>query len=194
MALERTVCPTQLSDVLLNIHVSGQGGGAVTIWSLSLCFLFCFVLFCFVFGGPLLRHMEVPKLGVRATAASLLHSPATPDPSSICNLPHSSRQRGILNRLSEARDQTQVLMENRWATMGIPSLCFICHFEVILQSSGMCWVVKECSYRVNWRKIILWFGPGMYFCYHFGELYHEQPCHLCCPVCICTVRFKVVLH
>ena len=43
---------------------------------------------------------------IRAIAASLHHSHSTWDPSCICNLHHSSRQRRILNPLSEARDGT----------------------------------------------------------------------------------------
>ena len=50
---------------------------------------------------------------------------ATPYPSCVCNLHHISRQCWILNRLSEARDQTCVLMDVSqscfcWATMGTP--------------------------------------------------------------------------
>ena len=50
-----------------------------------------------------------------------------PDPSHICNLHHSSWQRGILNPLSEARDQThKLLVPSRillhCATMGTPGL------------------------------------------------------------------------
>ena len=36
---------------------------------------------------------------------------ATPDPSRVCNLHHSSQQRQILNPLSEARDQTHILTD-----------------------------------------------------------------------------------
>ena len=48
-----------------------------------------------------------------------------PDPSCICDLPHSLRQRWILNPLSEARDLTRNLMVLSWihfhcATMGTP--------------------------------------------------------------------------
>ena len=57
--------------------------------------------------------MEVPSLGVELelqlpayTAAT-----ATQDPSHICDLHHSSRQRQIVNPLSEARDRTCVLMD-----------------------------------------------------------------------------------
>ena len=60
--------------------------------------------------------MEVPRPGrghIGAAAASLHHShiAVMPDPSHICELHHSSRQRQILNPRSEARDQTPILMD-----------------------------------------------------------------------------------
>ena len=51
--------------------------------------------------------MEVPKLGVIAYATAT----AMPDLSCICDLHHSSWQRQVLNPLSEARDQTRILMD-----------------------------------------------------------------------------------
>ena len=77
------------------------------------------------FFCPHLWHMEVPRLGV----PSELHLPAyttataTRDPSHICNLHHGSWQRWILNPLSEAGDQTHILMVISqicycWATTG----------------------------------------------------------------------------
>ena len=47
------------------------------------------------------------------------------DLSHVCDLHHSSRQRQILNPLSEARDQTRILMDTsqvhyRWASTGTP--------------------------------------------------------------------------
>ena len=70
-------------------------------------------LYLFFFGGPHLWQMEVPSLRVDselqlpadATAS------ATPDPSCICDLHRSAWQRQILNPLSEAREQTCVLMD-----------------------------------------------------------------------------------
>ena len=49
------------------------------------------------------------------------------DPSHVCELHHSSRQRWILNPLSKARDQTCVLVDAsqirfHWAMLGMP--CF----------------------------------------------------------------------
>ena len=56
--------------------------------------------------------MEVPGSGqIIVTAASLDTTTATRDPSHVCNLYPSSQQHWILNPLSEARDQTPVLMD-----------------------------------------------------------------------------------
>ena len=86
-----------------------------------------FLKFFFAFLGLNPQYMEVPRLGVESqmqlpayTAAA-----ATPDPSSLCSLHHSSWQRRILNPLSEARDRTCVLMDTGQvhfccATMGTP--------------------------------------------------------------------------
>ena len=57
-------------------------------------------------------HMEVPRLGVRLELKPPAYATATatPDPSRICNLHHSSWQCRILNLLSKARDWTRNLM------------------------------------------------------------------------------------
>ena len=71
------------------------------------------VLFFFVFLGPHLRHMEVPRLGVELELQLLVYTTATAtwDPSHVFNLYHSSRQCWILNPLSEAKDRTCILMD-----------------------------------------------------------------------------------
>ena len=48
---------------------------------------------------------------IGATAAGLHHSHSNAGPSLICNLHHSLWQCRILNSLSEARDQTYILMD-----------------------------------------------------------------------------------
>ena len=80
------------------------------------------VLVCF--SGLLTRRMEIPRLGVGSerTAAT-----ATPDPSCVCDVHHSSWQRRILNALRAARDGTHVLVDPsrircRCATTGTPRL------------------------------------------------------------------------
>ena len=62
--------------------------------------------------GPLPRHMEVPRLGVESELQppAYARATATRDPSRVCNLHHSSRQRRIVNPLSKARDRTLNLM------------------------------------------------------------------------------------
>ena len=106
-------------------------------------------LFRFVFSffsGPHLRHMQVPRLrGLIDAAAAGLH---LGHPSRLCDLHHCSRQRRILNPLSEARDQTRNVMvpsgiHFRCATMGTPVFCFFgCpgHMEFPSQGSD-----RSCS-------------------------------------------------
>ena len=57
--------------------------------------------------------MEVIRLGVESKLQLLAYTIATamPDPSRICNLYYSSGQCRILNLLSEARDQTCILVD-----------------------------------------------------------------------------------
>ena len=69
---------------------------------------FSFSLFLWILLGPLLQHMEVPRLGVELELwpPAYARATATGDPSCICNLHHS----WILNPLSEARYRTHGLM------------------------------------------------------------------------------------
>ena len=75
-------------------------------------YLFIYLFLSFVFLGPHLRHMEVPRLGVQSELQLPAYATATAmsDPSHICDLHHSSWQRWILNLLSKARDRTLNLL------------------------------------------------------------------------------------
>ena len=57
--------------------------------------------------------MEVPELGVKLELQLVAYTTATAmwDPSLVCDLHHSSWKCLILNPLSEARDQTHVLID-----------------------------------------------------------------------------------
>ena len=69
------------------------------------------VFFCFL--RPQVRHMEVPRLGVALELQLPAYSTATatPDPSRVCDILCSSRQcQIVVNPLSEARDQTPILI------------------------------------------------------------------------------------
>ena len=69
------------------------------------------LFFCFL--GLHLGHMEVPRLRVWSGLQPLAYATATPTPDLSCvyNLYHSSWQCRIPNPLSEARDQTRILMD-----------------------------------------------------------------------------------
>ena len=56
--------------------------------------------------------MEVSRLRVKLELHLMAYTTAaaTPDPSLVCNLHHSSQQSWILNPLSKARDGTYSLM------------------------------------------------------------------------------------
>ena len=86
-----------------------------------------FVWFCFL--GP---HLKVPRLEVKSELQLPTYTTATAmlDQSWVCKLHHSSWQSQILNPLSEARDQTHILMDiswvhYSWATVGIPIVRFL---------------------------------------------------------------------
>ena len=66
-----------------------------------------------VFLGLYLQHMEVPRLGVKSELQMPAYSTATAtqDLSHVCDLHHGSWQHRVFNPLSEARDQTHVLMD-----------------------------------------------------------------------------------
>ena len=90
--------------------------------------VFFFFVFCH-FLGLHLRHMEVPRIGVKLELQLPAYTIAiaTQDPSRVCDLHHSSWQCRILNPLSETRNWTHILMDAsrvyyHWATMGTPHL------------------------------------------------------------------------
>ena len=87
----------------------------------------------FGFLGPHPRHMEVTRLGVELELElpAYTTATATQDPSSTCDPHHSSRQRQILNPMSEARYRTRNLMVPGWicfhSAMTKPPLKPICN-------------------------------------------------------------------
>ena len=73
-----------------------------------------FFFFCFLGKYP--RHMEVPRLEVQSELElpAYATATATQDPSLVCDLHHSSRQRQILNPISKARYRNLNLMVPSW--------------------------------------------------------------------------------
>ena len=83
----------------------------------STCVFSFFLSFFFLsFLGPHLWHVDVPRLGVclELQLPAYAIATATPDPSHICCLHHSSQQHQILNPLSEAKNQTRNFMVPGW--------------------------------------------------------------------------------
>ena len=76
----------------------------------NLYVLFLFEKFFFLFRAYL-RHMEIPRLGVKLELQLPVYTTAAamPDLSHICNLHHS--QCWILNLLGEARAQIRIFMD-----------------------------------------------------------------------------------
>ena len=82
--------------------------------ALEFSYLFSFSFFLFSFLGPHLWHVEVPRLGVGATAVGLQHSY-----SNTASKPHLWSTlhlvaRQILNPLGKARDWTHIFMDTSW--------------------------------------------------------------------------------
>ena len=74
-------------------------------------FLNLFIIIFFVFLGPFVQHMEVPRLGAKSELPAYATATAMSDPSCVCDLHHSSRWHQILNPLNEARDRTRILVD-----------------------------------------------------------------------------------
>ena len=72
--------------------------------------------FVFCSLGLHLQHMEVSRLGgeSKLQLPNYTTGTAVQDPSLICNPQHSSWQSQIPDPLSQARNQTQILMDTSW--------------------------------------------------------------------------------
>ena len=83
---------------------------SVCLWPIDRAFFFVCLFVFLSFLGPLLRHMEVPRLGVKSELwlPASTRATATWDLSCVCDLHHSPWQRRI--PLSEVRDRTRNLV------------------------------------------------------------------------------------
>ena len=104
------------------------------IYQFDLCILFFHLFFFFLGLHP--WYLEVPRLGVGWELQLPAHTTATatPDPSHICGLHCSFWHCQILNPLSEASEQTCILMDPSqvcycWATIGTPWFVYFIIFQ-----------------------------------------------------------------
>ena len=106
------VVSSQSKSQIYMLHVT-----VLATQKVFLCFLNFFVLF-WVGGGqgaaPAVYGSSWPRGGIQATAADYATVMATLDPSHICKLCHGLWQHQNFNPLSEARDQTRILVDTSW--------------------------------------------------------------------------------
>ena len=90
-------------------------------WSPSTTFLANIIITFFFLFRAVPRHIEVLRLGVQLELQlpAYTTATATPDPSHVCHLYHSSQQHWIVNPLSQTRDRTRSLLVPSW-------ICFCC--------------------------------------------------------------------
>ena len=68
-------------------------------------------IFIFIFLGPQLQHMEVPRLGVRLELQLPTYATSHSNTGSERHLRCSLQQSGMLNPLCEVRDPTRILAD-----------------------------------------------------------------------------------
>ena len=105
--------------LLAHSHTANTGGASLQVFLIPGAFYSPYGEGSAFFLGPCLQHIEVPSLGVELELQLLATATAMPDLSCICNLHYSSQQHQILNPLSQARDQTYILMD----TVGLLICC-----------------------------------------------------------------------
>ena len=108
------VFPDQSCQVLLSPGLGTGSGAQAQVngqQASSSSFFFFFWSFCLSRAAPAAFGGFQARGSIRAIAAGLPHSHSKWDQSRICDLYHSSWQCLILNPLSEAGDQTGVLMD-----------------------------------------------------------------------------------
>ena len=114
-------------------NLMGPSNSLTTVPRQELLVLFVFIFYLFfVFLGLHLKHMEVPRLGIKLELQPPAYTTATAtqDLSQVCNLHHSSQQHWILNPLSRpgiepATSWFLVGFINHFAMMGTPRINLI---------------------------------------------------------------------
>ena len=135
-----------------------QPSQTLSLFSLSGTLGVLFFYFCFL--GPHLQPMEAPRTGVESELQlpAYATATATPDPSHLSDLHWSLRQRQILNPLSKARDQTQILEDAVWVLN--PLRHNRNSWNISLCSEGLCRCMQ--GGRTHFSAI-----------YHFSPLMHR---------------------
>ena len=114
--LDITICCMPTTRISFYLHESSRKRSLHYKTGFLSSFLPSFLPSFLCFLVPHLWHMEVPRFGVKSELHLLAYTTVTvrPDPSHICNVPHSSWPCWIVNLLSEAREQTCILRDTSW--------------------------------------------------------------------------------
>ena len=151
-----------------------------------------FLFFCVLVLHP--WHMEVPRLGVELELQMPAYTTATAtwDPSHVCDLHHSSQQCRILNPLSEARDQTCVLVGTSeicfcWAMMGTPPVVIFRldstykWYHTVFVFLCLTYFTRRDAFQVHtcccrWHDFILCYGWVIFHCVHVPHVLYPFTC------------------
>ena len=143
--------------------------------------------------------MDIPGLGIKLELLLLTYTvaTATPDPSRVCNLHHSSWQHWILNPLSEARNQALILMDTSWVlnllshNRNSPFLLFYMKLVFwILEKYLLALLTSESSF-FSWFYVLLktWFlafsdSPALIPILAFIQSSFLYSCSHCSALCV----------
>ena len=148
------------------------------------------------------QYMDVSRLRVQSELQLPAYATATLDPSHVCDLCYSSQHRQILSPLSEARDQTHILVDTsracyRWATMGthlsaflrclIQSICLISLMS--LPPQGQYLLISSV---VTFACFLTCSGKTETFKY-YNVLTWQSICFSFLKVCFCGSRLVLVV-
>ena len=75
--------------------------------------MFLLFIYCYFRAAPIAYRDSQARGQIGATGAPHATAIVTQDPSHVCDLHHSSQHRQFTDPLSEARDQTRILMDPR---------------------------------------------------------------------------------
>ena len=128
-----------------------------------------------------LRHVEVPRLGVKLDLQlpPYTTATATQDLRCVCDLHHSSQQHPIFNPLREARDWTHILMVTNqvcyhWATTWIPySHNFLMPVNTKNLKMSFITTYLSCSFLID---ILIIFGMHLIFLCHIFKTFKNYKC------------------
>ena len=140
MTLKEILPPVPVDSLCVSMYVCIYMCVCVCVY--IYIYIYIYIYYFFFFLGPHPWHMEVPRLGFNWSCSCK----PTPQP----------QQRGILNPLSEARDETRNLLvpsrvRFRCATTGTPLIFKRSHFQHLCLSLALAWMLSNSFFFLKYR-------------------------------------------